>query len=99
MPNEYRSSVHLAYCEKNAERMVMADEFNALSERRDNFSWSQYYGEGPDVVRRFSKEAPTWSKVYRLFRICGHPGFQAAVRDELIAAGVKKEAIILEGVF
>ena len=99
MPDDIRSIVHLVYCEKSRERIVFDDEFDALSARKKHFSWGQDYGEGPDVVEHFKREVATWSTTYRLFRICGHPGFQTAVKDLLIDAGVASHAIILEGVF
>ncbi len=99
MPRDYRSPIHLAYGEKNAERMVLAHEFDAAKEGRKNFSWAQYYGEGQDMVKELKGKIPGWAKSFHLFRVCGHPGFQDAVRGELIAGGVASNHIILEGVF
>lgn len=99
MPDEFDAEVHLTYCDKNRERLVFSAEFDTLSVSRRNFSWDQYYGEGREVLADLEENMEKCSRKYKLFRICGHPGFQAAAKDLLIAKGVHKSAIVLEGVF
>jgi ferredoxin-NADP reductase len=99
MPDSFTAQVHLAYCEKTPDRIVFGGEFDALSTRRQNFSWNQFYGEGPKVLVELEKNMEQWSKRFRIFRICGHPGFQKAARDLLLLHGVPKQAILLEGIF
>jgi predicted ferric reductase len=99
MPRDFGAKAHLVYCERNWERIIFRDEFDGLSLCRENFSWEQYYGEGPEVLVDLEKNMGSWAREYEFFRICGHPGFQAAVRDLLIAKGIPKNAINLEGVY
>ena len=99
MPTSIKAEVRLVYCDKSRENIVFDEEFDGLSARRNNFSWTQYYGEGRDVVEQLKSEAIAWSKTYRVFRICGHPGLQASIKRILIAAGIESNSIILEGVF
>lgn len=99
MPDDMCSYVHFVYCEKNQEHLMFQTEFDALSVRRKNFSWEQHYGEGRDVIEQIKLDVSGWSRRYQLFRICGHPGFQESVKEILVAAGVDRKSIILEGVY
>gem|GEM_PF-4254885 len=99
IPEQYQSMVRLVYCEKNEGRIVFAEEIDEISAAKKQFTWTQSFGEGPDVVKRLRNEFPIWSRSFQLFRVCGHPGFQNSVRKGLLAAGVARDAIVLEGVF
>lgn len=99
MPRDIRSNIRLIYCEKTRDHIVFGDEFNELSAQRNNFSWTQSFGEGRDVIDELKEDVFTWKTTYQLFRICGHPGFQASLKRVLMDAGVKSNSIILEGVF
>ncbi|MBP9707749.1 MAG: ferric reductase-like transmembrane domain-containing protein [Oligoflexales bacterium] len=99
VPENYNSKIHLTYCEKSFDRIILRNEFDLLVKKNCQFSWEQSYGEGKEVLRDLEKRVEHWSKEYKLIRICGHPGFQDSAKKLFRSAGVPSHSIILEGLY
>jgi predicted ferric reductase len=99
IPAEFERKIHLIYCDKAADKLVFANEFNALQLAKSNFSWEAALGEGAEVLTGFAGKVSQWVDSYGIFRVCGHPGFQNAVKEMLIDSGIPPKFITLEGVY
>jgi len=95
-PQSFHSKVHFICCDKTEDNLFFREELDRLRNNTPNFTWETFIGSGQEFTKKFERQAMN-HQAFSIIRICGHPGFQKSLQSTLIAQGVKRQAIQLEG--
>ncbi|MFW7379302.1 MAG: ferric reductase-like transmembrane domain-containing protein [Oligoflexus sp.] len=95
-PENFQKKVHFICCDGSEDKVFFRDELEKCGQAHPGFSWEVFIGSGYEFIQAFDKRSLS-SKNDLLVRICGHPGFQNSVKMKLIAKGIPRSKIHLEG--
>lgn len=95
-PDSYREKIHFMCCDSSKNNFFFSDELNAAMKTHPHFTWESYIGTGQEFIAQFKGRVFESQSVEKV-RICGHPGFQNSLKSMLMARGIGRHMIELEG--